>query len=71
MRTTINIQDGIIDDIVRYYHSKTKTEAVNRALSEWVNIMKKNSLLSLRGQVDFEDNLDKIKQKEIEDLNKL
>jgi hypothetical protein len=33
--------------------------------------MKINTLLSLRGKVDFEDNLDKIKQKEIEDLNKL
>ena len=70
MRTTINVQDSVINDILHYYNAKSKTEAVNKALVEWVRYLKKNKLINLRGTIDIEDNLYELKQKEIEDLVK-
>ncbi|MBM2815068.1 MAG: Antitoxin of type system, VapB [Ignavibacteria bacterium] len=70
MRTTLNIQDGIIEDILLYYNAKTKTEAVNKALIDWVNYTRKNKLLSLRGQVEVDDNTELLKLKEIEEMKR-
>ncbi len=68
MRATLNINDQIIDEILLFYNAKTKTEAIHKALSDWVKFKKKEMLLNLRGQVDIIDNLEELKQKELLEL---
>ncbi len=75
MRTTINIPDEMVNELMKYTKSKTKTDAVNKALNDWVYHQKLNRLLELRGKVQFVDNYDEIlkEQNRIdkEDLEKL
>ena len=68
MRTTIDIKDALIKELMVYYEAKTKTEAVNRALLNWINYLKKQKLLSLRGKIDIIDNLNDLKRKEFKRL---
>lgn len=60
MRTTINIPDEMVNELMKYTKSKTKTDAVNKALNDWVYHQKLNRLLELRGKVQFVDNYDEI-----------
>jgi hypothetical protein len=68
MRTTINIDDDIINEIFAHYQSKTKTEAINRALNDLIKLLKKNKLIALRGKIDIDDNIDSLKHKELEEI---
>ena len=68
MRTTINIDDEIINEIFTHYQSKTKTEAINRALNDLVILIKKKNLIALRGKIDIEDNIEVLKHKELEEI---
>jgi len=68
MRTTINIDDEIINEIFTHYQSKTKTEAINRALNDLIILIKKKKLIALRGNVDIVDNIEILKHKELEEI---
>ena len=68
MRTTIDISDSTIDELLLYYDAKTKTDAVNKALEEWTRYLKKQKLISLRGKVEIEDFTKDINANEIEGL---
>ena len=68
MRTTINIDDDIINEIFTHYQSNTKTEAINRALNDLVILIKKKNLIALRGKIDIEDNIEVLKHKELEEI---
>jgi hypothetical protein len=68
MRTTLDIKDSLIKELMVYYDAKTKTEAVNNALLNWINYLKKQKLLSLRGKIDIVDNLEDLKRKELKRL---
>jgi len=68
MRTTINIEDNLINELFIHYKSKTKTEAINRALKDLIVLLKKQKMISMRGKIDIEDNLDFLKNKELEEI---
>lgn len=70
MRTTININESTIDELLLYYNAKTKTEAVNKALEEWARYLKKQKLITLRGKVDIDDFTKEMNTKEIEELKR-
>ena len=53
MRTTITIDEAIFSDLMRFTRAKTRTEAINRALGEWVRRKKIEKLKSLRGKLDY------------------
>lgn len=72
MRTTINIPDEMVTELMKYTKSKTKTDAVNKALYDWVYHQKLNRLLELRGKVQFDDEwLNSIEKKGISELNEI
>lgn len=52
MRTTIVLDDALFTDVTRLTGAKNKSEAVRRALSEFVRLKRKEQLLALRGQLD-------------------
>jgi Arc/MetJ family transcription regulator len=65
MRTTITIQDEILQELMKHTNAKTRTEAVNKALIDWVKRLKTEKLRSLRGKFQIEDNWEKLRAHEI------
>lgn len=61
MRTNIDINDALMDEAIRLSASKTKKEAVERALEFYIRMLKQRRLLELRGKVEWEGNLDEMR----------
>ena len=67
MRTTLELDDGIFLDLMRFTNAKTKTEAANLALSDWVRGKRLEKLRSLRGKIAWEGDLDQMRSLEIKE----
>lgn len=61
MRTNIDIKDTLMEEAIRLSESKTKKEAVERALEFYIRMLKQRRLLELRGKVTWEGNLDEMR----------
>jgi len=55
MRTTINIEDVIFEELLSLTRARTKTEAVRLALREYVRLKRKEELLGLRDRFAIDD----------------
>lgn len=64
MRTTLNLQDGLIRDLMAVTGAKTKTEAIHLAVSEFLRRKKIEGLLALEGRLPLD--LDWRAQEELE-----
>lgn len=53
MRTNIDLDDKLIEDVMRLSGLKTKKEAVHRALLEYVHNHSQKDILVLEGKVKF------------------
>ncbi len=65
MRTTLNLRDDLLADLMRLTRAKTRTEAVNRALAEWIRRKRIEALKALRGKLPVEGDLAKLRALEI------
>lgn len=68
MRTTLNIDDGLFQDVLSITKAKSKTEAVRTALTEFLRMKRKEKILAMRGRVDIRgsEKLREEEQKEYE-----
>mgnify|MGYP000904988398 CR=1 FL=1 len=64
MRTNIVLDDELIEEAVKLSKAKTKKEAVNLALKEFVENRKRLNLLDLKGKVQFAQDYDYKKMRE-------
>lgn len=71
MRTTVTMSDETLAELMRFSEAKTKTEAVNRAVGEWVRLRKAQELRSLRGKLTFDRDIEEIRGADIEELEDL
>lgn len=71
MRTTVTIPDEVLEDLMRYTEARTRTEAVNWVISEWVRRRKIEEFKSLRGKVWFEGDIDELRALDIQELKDL
>ena len=55
MRTTLSIDDDIMDNVMLYTGGKNRSEAVRIVLSAYISDQKKKKILALRGQVNIND----------------
>jgi hypothetical protein len=67
MRTTLNIEDGLFDDLMRLTQATTKTQAVRDALTEYIRLRRKEELLALRGRLEIEDNWRQLRESELKE----
>lgn len=56
MRTTLVLDDDTLPELIEITGARTRSEAVRRALAEFIRIKRTEELLSLRGRFDVEDN---------------
>ncbi|MGI8910226.1 MAG: type II toxin-antitoxin system VapB family antitoxin [Rubrobacteraceae bacterium] len=71
MRTTVTIPDEMLEDLMSLTEASTRTEAVNRAVAEWVRLRKIQEIRSLRGKLSFDRGIEEIRRADIEELNDL
>ncbi len=58
MRTTVELDDRLVDEALRLSRAKTKKAVINEALKEFVENRKRHNLLDLAGKIRFADNYD-------------
>ena len=71
MRTTVTIPDEVLEDLMSFTEASTRTEAVNRAVVEWMRLRKIQGIRSLRGKLSFDRDIEEIRWADIEELNDL
>jgi Arc/MetJ family transcription regulator len=62
MRTNVDIDDELIEQVKKEFNLKTKREAIHLALQEVLKMKKRRKLLGLRGNVKWEGNLNKMRE---------
>ncbi len=67
MRTTLDLDEATLNDLMRFTDAKTKTEAVNRAVAEWVRLKRIELFRSRRGEIEWEGDLDEMRALEIKE----
>ena len=65
MRTTINIDDDIFEELMRITTSTSRAKAVQTAICEYIEIKRKKQLLALRGNLDITNNWQQLRQQEM------
>ncbi len=65
MRTTLNIDDYLLKDLLHTTHAKTKTEAVKTAITEYLRTKRKEKILGMRGKINITDDWKQLRQLEI------
>jgi Arc/MetJ family transcription regulator len=67
MRTTINIKDEVIKQVVQYTGAKNMSQAVNEVLENFVREKRRQKLFDLKGKLQLEDNWQKLREMEIDE----
>ena len=62
MRTHIELQDDLLEQVIQLGHFKTRKAAVNQALAEYVRLLKRRELLKLQGKLHWDADLDQLRQ---------
>ena len=63
MRTTLNIDDEVLEAAMTLARGRTKTEIINEALRRFVRAKRRLQLLELQGQVEWEGELDDLRKR--------
>jgi len=58
MRTTIEIPQELIEEAMKLSEAKTKSQLIKEALEEKINTIKRKRLLTFKGSIDLEIDLD-------------
>ncbi len=61
MRTTIDIDDKLMNDAMKRSGLKSKKETVNLALIEFIRLQKRQAMKNLQGKVKWIGDLDKMR----------
>ena len=64
MRTTLNLDDDLIRELMKTTRAKTKTDAIHQAISDMIRRKKQAKLKSLSGKIRI--NFDWRKQEDVE-----
>jgi len=61
MRMHVDLDESLLDQVVQLGHFPTKKAAIQAALTEFVKTLKRQQLLALRGQVQWQGDLDQLR----------
>ena len=61
MKTHIELDDGLLEEVFRMGHFSTKKAAVNAALAEYAKLLKRRELLEMQGKVPWVESLDALR----------
>ena len=64
MRTSLNIDDAMLFEVMKATGKDNRSEAIRIALAAFLKQQRKNKILALRGKVDIEDNWQQLRELE-------
>ena len=67
MRTTLNIKDDIIKQVLELTGAKNKSQAVNEVLEAFVREKQTQNLLNLKGKLHLEENWQQLREMELDE----
>jgi hypothetical protein len=67
MRTTLNINDDVINKITELTGAKNRSKAVNEVLELYIKEKRLNNLLSLKGKLHLDGNLHELREMELDE----
>lgn len=65
MRTSLNIDDNLLAEVMQSTGKKNRSEAIRVALSSYLQQQQKNKILALRGKVNIDNNWQKLRELEM------
>ncbi len=65
MRTTLNIDEEVIKQILQITGIKNKSKAVNKILERYVREEKRKKILKMKGKLNLDDNWKQIREMEL------
>lgn len=65
MRTTVNIQDGLMDALLSRTKAGTKTRAIEIAIKEYIENRSIDDLISLSGKISIDSDWEKEEEAEL------
>ncbi len=68
MRTTLNIPDSLINDLLRVTGERNKNKAICIALGDYIRSRRKEKLLALSGKVEVDLDWQKMEEMELEGM---
>lgn len=63
MRTTLDIPEKLIDEAMKVTGAKTKSQLIKDALQEQIDRSKRKKLISLKGTIDLDIDLDTLRDR--------
>lgn len=63
MKTTIDLPEELLKKAMRITNSKTKVEAIKKALQEIINLEERKKLINVRGKIDLDIDLDVLRDR--------
>ncbi len=63
MRTTLELPDGLVREVMKLTSSKTKTEAIKFALEMVIKQWKRRKLINYKGKIDLDIDLDTLRDR--------
>jgi hypothetical protein len=70
MRTTLNIDPQLVDELVAATGEKDRGKAVNRAIREFIRRQKLDQLIALAGNIEMDDVWEEMEKLELEKMAK-
>jgi Arc/MetJ family transcription regulator len=61
MKTHIELDDGLLEEVFRMGRFSTKKAAVNAALAEYAKLLKRRELLAMQGKVPWVADLEALR----------
>ena len=69
MRTTINVKDELMNELVKRTKCRTKTEAIEIAIKDFLEKKAIEDLISLSGKIDIDPDWQKDEKAELKEYN--
>jgi Arc/MetJ family transcription regulator len=65
MRTTINIQDDLMEALMSHTKAKTKTKAIELSIREYIEKKSIEDIVSLSGKITIDSDWQKVEEAEL------
>jgi len=63
MRTTLDLPAELLEEIMELTGAATKTQAVKEVLEEQIKLIKRKRLLTMKGTIDLDLDLDQLRDR--------
>lgn len=67
MRTTLNLNNDVIDKILQLTGAKNRSQAINEVLEHYIKEKQLSNLLGLKGKLHLDENLSELREMELDE----